>query len=537
MTRRMLAAISVLALATVTTVAPLALFPGTATAQNPNYILSLTDANGPPGGFVDVQVLFDNTGDDVQGWSFGVAHVPSMATLIEVVDGITTATANNGGPPDFNQVNVIPGSGFTAGVVICFDPFLGCAVIPGGSLNNELYIATYRLNASGAPGTGSQVEFVDTIGSPPVETIVVVNGSSLFPTTEDGTISIIDCTNTPSPPTNLTCVIEIDSNCLCQALLEWQPTPSPIVYYEIYVDGLLATTVSQGATSAVIPLPSSGPSEICIRAGCQDLFSPLVCCTVECQPDFDCNNNGVPDLCDIAQGGHDCNGNGELDECEIATGSVPDCNSNGVPDECDAGTTEPDCNLNNIPDVCEIADGSEFDCDLDGVPDSCKSGPFFDCNNNGIPDECDYNNGTSFDCNNNGFLDDCDILLGVSEDCDENGIPDECDIAAGAADADGDGIPDVCAGQNFIRGECNGDDSISIADAIFLLGFLFNSGPAPTCQDACDINDDSGIDIGDGVYLLAYLFSGAAAPPAPFPDCGIDPTADALECDAFAACP
>ena len=59
MTRRMLAAISVLALATV---APLALFPGSATAQDPNYILSLTDANGPAGGLVDVQVMFDNNG-------------------------------------------------------------------------------------------------------------------------------------------------------------------------------------------------------------------------------------------------------------------------------------------------------------------------------------------------------------------------------------------------------------------------------------------------------------------------------------------
>jgi hypothetical protein len=69
MTRRMLAAISVLALAAVAPLAPLALFPGTATAQDPNYILSLPDANGPPGGFVDVQVMFDNNGSDLQAWS------------------------------------------------------------------------------------------------------------------------------------------------------------------------------------------------------------------------------------------------------------------------------------------------------------------------------------------------------------------------------------------------------------------------------------------------------------------------------------
>ncbi|MEE2882582.1 MAG: hypothetical protein VYD70_02555, partial [Planctomycetota bacterium] len=209
MPRRMLAAISVLALA---------LFPGSATAQDPDYILSLTDASGPAGGLVDVQVLFDNNGSDLQGWSMSVAHVPAFATLIDVVDGITTLTVNNGSPPDFILYYIDPSTGFSVGVVICFT---GCAVLPGGSLNNELNIATYQLSGTGAPGTSSQVEFVDTLGSPPVETIVVVNGQSIAPETEDGTITIIDCTDTPAPPTNLICVIDTTNNCQCQAQLEW----------------------------------------------------------------------------------------------------------------------------------------------------------------------------------------------------------------------------------------------------------------------------------------------------------------------------
>ena len=535
MPRRMLAAISVLAVVTVATVAPLALFPGSAAAQDPDYVYHI-DSGGPvsSGSIVTTRALIDNPGGMLAGWSIAIC-LDGNADFLEVTDGTAPMTGNGGGPADFVQTDLFPGFGVRQVVVI---NFVGLNDLPIGEDHEALTMQTQLL---GPPGTTAALIFCPAgypFDSSFTENLVVdPAGIAILPTVLDGTISIIECTETPAPPTNLTCVIDTGNNCPCQALLEWQAPTSLMDSFEIYVDGLLATAVSLDATSAVIPLSSSGPSEICIRARCQDLFSPLVCCTVECQPDFDCNNNGVPDLCDIAQGDIDCNGNGELDECEIATGSVPDCNSNGVPDECDAGTTEPDCNLNNIPDVCEIADGTEFDCDLDGVPDSCKSGPFFDCNNNGIPDECDYNNGTSFDCNNNGFLDDCDILLGVSEDCDINGIPDECDIAAGAADADGDGIPDVCTGQNFIRGECNGDDSITIADAIFLLGFLFNSGPAPTCQDACDINDDSGIDIGDGVYLLAYLFSAGPNPQNPFPDCGIDPTADALECDAFAACP
>ncbi len=50
----------------------------------------------------------------------------------------------------------------------------------------------------------------------------------------------------------------------------------------------------------------------------------------------DCNNNGIPDSCDIASGfSQDCNNNGVPDSCDIASGLSQDCNNNGVPDECD----------------------------------------------------------------------------------------------------------------------------------------------------------------------------------------------------------
>lgn len=46
---------------------------------------------------------------------------------------------------------------------------------------------------------------------------------------------------------------------------------------------------------------------------CADLDPP--CVTPECSPD--CNGNGVPDECDIADGtSDDLNGNGIPDECE-----------------------------------------------------------------------------------------------------------------------------------------------------------------------------------------------------------------------------
>jgi len=54
------------------------------------------------------------------------------------------------------------------------------------------------------------------------------------------------------------------------------------------------------------------------------------------QVGVDCNNNGVPDATDIANGtSQDCNGNGIPDLCDIASGFAKDCNGNGVPDSCD----------------------------------------------------------------------------------------------------------------------------------------------------------------------------------------------------------
>ena len=78
----------------------------------------------------------------------------------------------------------------------------------------------------------------------------------------------------------------------------------------------------------------------------------------------DCNQNGLLDSCEIADGQGDCDGDGELDECSLIDN---DCDSNGVPDQCD-----PDCNSNGIADTCDIVEGTSEDCQPDGVPDECQ---------------------------------------------------------------------------------------------------------------------------------------------------------------------
>ncbi|MEE2895852.1 MAG: LamG-like jellyroll fold domain-containing protein [Planctomycetota bacterium] len=147
-------------------------------------------------------------------------------------------------------------------------------------------------------------------------------------------------------------------------------------------------------------------------------------------PALDCNDNGVPDDCDVLEGTSpdvdgdgrpdecgDCNGNGVLDGFEIADGFLGDCDGDAIPDVCQSFSN--DCDGDGVPDSCAIDLGG--DCNGNGILDPCdiSSGYEIDEDGNGVPDSCD-------DCNGNGRIDFFDLELGTSDDCDGNGVPDEC---------------------------------------------------------------------------------------------------------------
>ncbi|MGE3166446.1 MAG: hypothetical protein AB7O52_16210 [Planctomycetota bacterium] len=296
---------------------------------------------------------------------------------------------------------------------------------------------------------------------------------------------------------------------------------------------VLATT-SPDCNANEIPDECELAAQDCNQNGTLDV------CDIASGTSLDCNQNGVPDSCDLAQGVvQDCNGNGIPDECDIASGFSVDCNLNGVPDSCDfAVGTSLDCNLNGTPDECDIGNGVSVDCNGNAIPDECDlaSGTSLDCNLNAIPDECDIASGASSDCNTNSVPDECDLVVGTSVDCNANAIPDECDIAGGAsADLNGDSVPDEC--NEFIRGDADFDGTITLADAVGILGYL--TGASVVCRDALDTNDDGALDIVDPIYLLSYAFLMGDPPAAPFPGCGTDPSlGDRLDClGPIAACP
>ena len=114
--------------------------------------------------------------------------------------------------------------------------------------------------------------------------------------------------------------------------------------------------------------------------------------------------------------------------------------------------------------------------------------------------------------------------------------------AAWAGDA-----PDVCfqtarkieSGVHFqelLLVDADGDGKVDISDPIWLLNGLFREGPKPACDDAADSNDSGAVDISDAVFGIAYQLMGGPSPPAPFPECGEDPSLDPIDCSAYSKC-
>jgi hypothetical protein len=88
-------------------------------------------------------------------------------------------------------------------------------------------------------------------------------------------------------------------------------------------------------------------------------------------------------------------------------------------------------------------------------------------------------------------------------------------------------------GPLFHRGDVDADGRLSVVDAVLGLHARVGGRPPPIdCTDALDVNDDGAWDLADAIYLLNYLFLRGPALPAPFRACAADPTADGLNCAA-----
>jgi hypothetical protein len=88
----------------------------------------------------------------------------------------------------------------------------------------------------------------------------------------------------------------------------------------------------------------------------------------------------------------------------------------------------------------------------------------------------------------------------------------------------------------FLRGDASGDGEFNIVDTIQILRFVFERDRILPCRKAADANDDDRINIIDPIVTVLQLFGRREQLPAPFPNCGSDPTEDTLTCSGVTAC-
>lgn len=157
------------------------------------FTLRASQEVGVPGGSVEARVLYDGQDGStglpavaLRGWAYGLCHDDQLLSVVDVVDGTTTAAL----VPDFNSIQEQPngGGGFTVGValdtlgVVTLDPGIGL------ELNRVTYGVAPTLSWS------TSLDFCDTLGWPQVDTVVVtqIGSLTLAPIQVSGSLTVLE---------------------------------------------------------------------------------------------------------------------------------------------------------------------------------------------------------------------------------------------------------------------------------------------------------------------------------------------------------
>jgi len=158
----------------------------------PDQTVGYSPSNGLFAFSVDAIIDQDDNGApdaDSQGFSMGLEHDPAQLAVVDVDHTLPFA-------PDF-QAPALFANGWTIGVVYSF-----AGAVTQVLQNLPVVEADYE-NAAGAPlsgnttGTTTDLNWVDTLGAPPVVNVVVVNGASINASFDDGTITLNPVTTVP----------------------------------------------------------------------------------------------------------------------------------------------------------------------------------------------------------------------------------------------------------------------------------------------------------------------------------------------------
>jgi uncharacterized protein (TIGR02145 family) len=68
----------------------------------------------------------------------------------------------------------------------------------------------------------------------------------------------------------------------------------------------------------------------------------------------------------------------------------------------------------------------------------------------------------------------------------------------------------------YVCGDADGDGTVNVSDAVFLISYVFGGGPPPTPLLVGDCDGNEIVNVSDVVYLIAYIFGGGPEPICPY---------------------
>jgi hypothetical protein len=154
-----------------------------------------------------------------------------------------------------------------------------------------------------------------------------------------------------------------------------------------------------------------------------------------------------------------------------------------------------------IDEVCIDPDGDGATC-IDNCPDSA--------------------NGSQTDTDGDRRGDACDNCLDsanyTQNDVDSDGVGDVCDNCPNdfnplQEDDNGNGIGNLCECQIVLTGDVNVSGTLTSADIIGLVNFVFKSAAPPLpCEGSGDVNCSESVTSADIIYMVNHVFKGGPLP-------------------------